>query len=409
MKNKTNWYQSENAQIYKRCFAVVLIWRLLLEVLNQLQAHLYNQANAVNSNTLGYLSRWVHWDGGWYLGIVENGYKILNYKSGPAAHQNPIVFFPAFPDAARFIADITRLNPILAGLILNFLLTTVACFFMYKITILIAEKYGGKLKINQKYIGILGLLCLLLYPAALFMAAYYVEAFLMVGITGSIYFALRNKLWWAAFFMIIATASKSSGVVLLPTDAVIVFESWLLSKRKSYKELAEKLSILLTGLIGIGAFMLYQLIKFGNALLWYKDQAAWRPPTKDFFLSNIYQLYYAHLFQESYYSGRYNYIMNLFLMVLPFIILFLGIWIVVKYKTYWPLVLGFFSLAIPLATGTLLSLNRIEIVTIPMMVFVVLACAKNRTSRAVLLSALSVSSLMLILFTLGYLRQKFAG
>ncbi|HUC88267.1 MAG TPA: hypothetical protein VMR95_03920 [Candidatus Binatia bacterium] len=409
MKSKTNWYKSVNARIYRRCFGVVVIWRLLLEVLNQLQAHLYKQANTINSHSLGYLSRWAHWDGSWYLGIVENGYKFLLYHSGSSANQNSIVFFPAFPFTTRYVADITRLNPILAGLIINFLMTSVACFFMYKITILVAEKYGGKLKIDQKYLGTIGMLCLLLYPAALFLAAFYVEAFLMVGITGSIYFALKNRLWWAAAFMMIATASKSSGLVLLPTDAVIVFENWRLAKHRSYPELAKKLSVLVAGLAGLAAFMLYQLIRFGSALLWYRDQAAWRPPTKTFFLNNIYQIYYSHFFQESYYGGRYYYAMNIFLMLLPFLIMALGIWIVVKYKTYWPLVLGFFGLALPLVTGTLLSLNRIEIVTIPMASFIVLASTKKKAYKIALISILLISSLILALLTLGFLRLKFAG
>lgn len=401
--NIKQYLKSVNFKIYSWCLSITLAWRLALELLNQLQAHLYRQSNAVNTHALGYLARWAHWDGAWYLGIVENGYK-FQLKSG----YQSIVFFPAFPLAARYLSDVTRLNPILAGLLLNTVVTSFACFFMCKLTITVARIYTKKLYISQKYLGTLGVTCLLLYPASLFLAAYYVESLLILGIVASIYFALKNRLWWAAVFMILATASKSSGLVLLPVDALIVYEQWRVTKKRSYKQLIEKISILFIGLIGLGSFMLYQLIKLHNAFLFYKDQAAWRP-LKGFFLNDIYQIYYSHLFQESYYGGKYYYALNLFIMFLPFLIMGLGIWIAAKYKTYWPLALGFLGLAVPISTGTLLSLNRIEIITIPMATFAVIACSKKKEYRKILLSILTVSGLLLILFTLGFLRLKFAG
>jgi len=403
--NFKQYLKSDNAKIYYWCLSLTLMWRVFLEILNQAQAYLYKQPIAFNSHALGNLARWGHWDGVWYQEIEHHGYVLHHLANG----QESSAFFPAFPLTTRLIADVTRLNPILAGLILNILLTSIACFFMYKLTLTVAEKYGTKIKISKRKLGTLGVLCLLLYPASLFMSAYYVEAFLMVGFLGSIYFALTNRLLWSALFIIIATANKSSGLVLLPTVAVIIFEQWRTGKKRKPEELIKKLLIPLIGLVGIGSYMLFQLIKFHNALFWYKSQLAWRVPSKTFFLNNIYQIFYSHLFQESYYGSKYYYALYLFIMSLPFIITALGIWIAIKYKTYWPLVLGFFSLAIPLSTGTLLSLDRIEIITVPMATFIVIACVKKRSYMIGFLSVLTLSGLALVLFTLGFLRVLFAG
>ncbi|MDL2341611.1 MAG: mannosyltransferase family protein [Patescibacteria group bacterium] len=376
---------------------LVSVWRSLLEIFNQVQA-IYGVHTSQYSSQLFHLTRWAHWDSGWYLDIVTSGYRHIHIASG----QENFAFFPMFPTSVKYIGALTHINFIVVGLLLNFLLTIVAAYFLYKIAEIIAVRQGNLSAQSIHRVAILSVVGLLLFPASYFMEAFYAESFLLAGTLGAIYYSLSNKLWQAALFIAIATATKSLGLVALLTAGVIVLEQ-AMKGWPGYVSLLKKWLILSTGLSGLLSYALYLWIKFGDPLLFYKIQASWGRSNEGFFVTNILDRYYAHILQPSYFTNTFNYTLNLFIMAIPILILAEVFYIALRYKTYWPAVLGVFALAIPLSTGIMESLNRYIILTIPLFSFLITDTIDRKKMRWVLLTSLIASALLMTYFLNGYL------
>jgi Gpi18-like mannosyltransferase len=399
------WYKFKNNKALVWSIGIVLIWRSVLEIINQLLPRF--TTTPIKGSFIDGLQRWALWDGGWYKGIVQNGYQFNHALSV----QQSFAFFPLFPESVRLVYKITGINIFILGLLINLILVIIASYFIYKLSSVVCKKWGNKkTSINPHTVGTLSVLSVLLYPSGYFLGAYYGEAFLLVGVLGALYFTLTKRLVWAVVFIAIATATKTLGLVTIPTVLVIILEDWWVNK-KSITMLIRNWLILLTGLVGLGAYSLYLKLSFGNALLFYQSEKAWnRSETGGSqFLSILIHRYYIHFFQEAYFGGLYSYVLNLIIMMAPFIILGVGIWIARRFKTFWPFTLGFFTLALPLSTGTMLSLNRYIIITIaPLSIFIFMSLTGRK--RLVISSLyLLLSSVLLIWFSAHFLHGTFGG
>ena len=401
------WYRFHANRPLFWSFLLVLGWRLLLEVDNYVfpRIHLFPAPEPSAAARL-HLGQWARWDGGWYLDVIVNGYRHIHIASG----QQNFVFFPIFPIITRWVALFLNVkNPIYVGLAINLLLTIGIALFLYKISNLIVQRYGSaQQKKRAEYIAVISIVALLLYPSTLFFAAFYSESFLIFGAAGAVYFALKDQLVYASIFAGISTGSKSLGLVVLPAIAIIAFEHWRIHQ-EPLKELVKSWLYILIGLWGLVAYAAYLAFRFGDALLPFKLEKAWGRES-GFFLTNIIQRYYAHIFQLHYFGDKYTYMLNLIVMALPFLILAAGIWPLIRYKTFWPLVFGFFALAMPLSTGTMQSLNRYIMIVAPIIPFVILGVTSKRFGRVILYGVLSASFVLLMFFTAGFLQGSyFAG
>jgi hypothetical protein len=399
------WYRFRSSKPLFWSTVLVISWRLVLELDNQFFALLRKPLKI--SKAVLHLDRWSHWDGGWYMGIVENGYHHIHLASG----QQNFVFFPVFPISTRWVAYVLHIsNPLYVGLMLNLLLTIGIAFFLYRLSCLIVLRYGDRQSREQAHaIALTAILVLLLYPSSFFFAAFYSEGFLVFGATAAVYYALEGRLLYSGIFAGLATGSKSLGFVVLPTVAAIILEQWLDHKTAIFN-LLKRWCYVLIGLWGGLAYAIYLAAKFGDPLLPYKLEKEWGRQKSGFFLTNLTHLYYNHLFQFHYFHTRFNYLLNILVMALPFLVLGIGIWVTFRYKTFWPLVLCFFTLAMPLSTGIMLSLNRYVLVIAPVAPFIAIASVSTATRRRVLVLTLLLSSLFLLYFTAGFLQGGyFAG
>lgn len=78
-----------------------------------------------------FLRNLANWDGGHYLGIAENGYKLSQF-----------VYFPLYPLLINVISKITG-NFLLAGLIISFLSIILAANLLYSLVKLeFGKQYG---------------------------------------------------------------------------------------------------------------------------------------------------------------------------------------------------------------------------------------------------------------------------
>ncbi|HSE61252.1 MAG TPA: mannosyltransferase family protein [Candidatus Saccharimonadales bacterium] len=397
--------QNKQANLWRRinqdnfvwwAIGLVSVWRMLLEVVNQTAQVVINHKPIGLEN----IARWANWDGGWYFNINNVGY---HHTPGPLTQEN-VAFFPGFPETIGLIARALHADYIIVGLALNLFVTALLVYAVMNLASLLAVRYGADKK--RRTIALLSALTLLAFPSSYFLVAYYAEAMLVLGFVGAVYFALRGRYWATVPFLIVATASKSTGVIAVITVAIIALEQWWQDKNMTL--LVKKWLITSLGVSGLFAFMTYLWVKFGDPVLFYHAQQAWGRNSPVFFGTRLIKDYYFHLFDPRHFGGMYGYALNVCWMLTPFVLL--GVVIIAwrSYKAYWPIVLAGLAMALPLSTGIPDSLHRYALVAVPIVPFAVLWFSKYKP--AILYVLLSVSGLAMLLFAAVFLAgNRFSG
>lgn len=372
----------------------VVVWRLFVEACNQLLPFI---ADPLRSTLPLGLGRWSRWDSGWYVDVMLNGYHYAPTTTGQAN----FAFFPGFPYIVRWFSDLLGISPVAGGLILNVLLTVGCCFFVYRIALLLADTSTGQTGREQpaRTIARLSVVALLVFPASMFFAALYGEALLVLAVTAAFYYVLRGSLWMATPFLILATATKSTALAVLPALALIVFLRWKRRGRPFGRLIADLVPIGL-GVLGTLGYMAFLWQRFGDPLLLYKVQAGWGRNTGNFFLSELAERYYAHFFQPAYFGSVYTYVLSLFVMALPFLLVGMTVWVGRRYGMWWPLVLVGAVIALPLSTGVMESLNRYVLAAAPAIPLFIMLLYSRR--RSLLYPGLVLSVLFLAACSLAF-------
>ncbi len=388
-----------NLKILLFCTILVLLWRVGLEILNSVvipEFHIATQATG--------LMRWASWDGGWYRGLIENGYY---YQPG---QQGSVAFFPGFPAITYIASFMGHINPLVVGLLLNTLLTVGTCYFLYKTTLNLAKR----LHVPQ-YSPALTVILFLIFPSSFFLASFYAESLLIFSLTAAIYFALTDRLIPAAIFAAIAAACKSLGLVGLPIILLIDYSmhakrlldmNYIRSKVKIYCGItAISLSLFI-------CYLIFLQLSYHDALAFIHVLAAWGRGGSGSALQKLWYAYYAHTFDYAYFGGMYNYVVSILEMYLPLLFLVLSVYLTLRYKTYWLLFMCAFMLYLPLSTGNINSMNRYVYGMTPIFVLASIFISRiNVALRFSLLGAYAVSSILLLSYvTLGFLSfNHFAG
>lgn len=202
------------------------------------------------------------WDGVWYRQIVTDGYSFSTYK------MSSIAFFPAYPAVAAAISG-------LIGVRAEASLLIVAHISLYFVFVLLLLYVKQRMPEAPAELHSLVLLCFGLFPTTFYFRMTYSEslfvALLLLGMYG------MEREWrplWIALIVGAATATRAVGVAML-----LPFADWLLfasdrPTRASGRRGA--VACLPLALWGIGAFMTFQAIKFGEPLAFLKAQSCWQ-------------------------------------------------------------------------------------------------------------------------------------
>jgi len=133
-----------------------------------------------------------HWDAGWFLRVVGQGY---DFDSAP--------FFPLFPLMIRLLTYITG-NGVVAGFLISNTAFFIACYLLYR---MVRESYGGEIATTTVFI-------MLFFPTAIFFTSIYSEAPFLAFTLGAFHFARRGRWFPAVFLGACAALTRNVGVVL---------------------------------------------------------------------------------------------------------------------------------------------------------------------------------------------------
>jgi mannosyltransferase PIG-V len=188
---------------------------------------------------------WLGWDGSLYAPIAEHGY----VYAGQAA------FFPLLPILEHVLAPLTGGNAGLAGLVI----ANVACLAFFVVVRVLAEREYGRAVARR------ALVYLAAFPTAIFLAAPYTEALLLLFAAGS-FLALRQGKWLVARLLAaLATLARAPGILLL---LPLVFEAVRRARAAetwpTWRERGALLAAVSLPLAALAAFTIYLHARFGQ-------------------------------------------------------------------------------------------------------------------------------------------------
>ncbi len=189
------------------------------------------------------------WDGEWYQSIATSGYEYVN-----DGRTHSVPFFPLYPLICRVVMAFGLPFPI-AGILVNNLAFLVALFVIFR---WVHEKHG--LNIAKWTIAVM-VWC----PLSLYATVTYTEGLFILLSTLSIQAFDKGNYIWAAFWGVLTTATRLTGVVLIP--------SFLLLAWKERRPFVAYITAAVTSL-GLLLYIAYSAINFGEPLVFLKVQAA---------------------------------------------------------------------------------------------------------------------------------------
>jgi hypothetical protein len=145
----------------------------------------------------GFFGIWQRFDTNWYLSIATDGYFKVQQ----------VAFFPLYPTLIRLFSPLTGGDLFLSALILGNLGTLAAMIMLGALTAW--ETRDGE---TPTY----AMLLMLAYPFASFFSGAYTEGLFIAIAVSCLLFARRGQWGWAAFFALLAGATRPTGVVLIP-------------------------------------------------------------------------------------------------------------------------------------------------------------------------------------------------
>jgi GT2 family glycosyltransferase len=311
-----------------------------------------------------------NFDGDHYLSIAKQGYQTVNGQSQYA-------FFPLYPLLINIFSRLgidSYLGARFIGIgsLLGFALILVRWAMSY-------------LK-NPLHL----LWLILLSPGTIFLTSIYTEPLFLFLVVLTFYFADQKAWSKAALATALATATRVNGIFL------VIF---LLSKLwQSRAKIGSVVTYLLTACLGILSYMGYLYAQTGDPLAWYRAQSGWEKSTATWPWVTASNYMRAVTID---FTPDLTHLVVVIELVLSLFLIFLlyKLWrsklLDTSYKYY-----ALFSLALPIATGSLGSMPRFSLTMLPL--FLIITRLPKAAQLIVYLLFVSTAAVGIILFSRGY-------
>lgn len=236
--------------------ALFLAWRIILILFSLVAVNFplgsttrYLGGGSINFHLLPELFAWANFDGEHFLSIAIFGYKELEQA-----------FFPIFPMIINFFA-----GPFSSNLFTSLLFSTIAGLIISNASFLLALILLFEL-LNLDYskkLSFITLLVLLFFPTSFYFGALYSESLFLLLTVLSFYLARKGKWMEASAVGAISSATRIFGIILLPA---LLIEAW--QQKVPFRKMVWLFMIPL----GLGIYMIYQYLNFGDPLAFYNLQ-----------------------------------------------------------------------------------------------------------------------------------------
>jgi len=375
----------------KKVLSFFVIWRIVLFTFVLLAlSSLPLQMNYLGGGLSNYLKSpllwaWSNFDGEHYIRIAHQGYGDLTY-----------FFFPVYPQVVSYLSGFFADNIVsyvISGLLVSNLSFIVGLLGFVK---LINIDY-------KKKVVFISLCLLLLFPTSFYFGSVYTESLFFALIIWSFYFARRRKWFLAGVLGAISTATRITGLALIPAYLI---EIWLQKKQDGrYNLLSPMMGVLIIPL-GILIYMFYLNNQVGDPLIFFHSLNQVFGEQRSTQLVMLPQVFYRYVFKILP-SISYSYFPVVFTTWLEFVValVFLLVSIigfVELRKSY--VVFLFFGYLIPTFSGSFSSLPRYVLVLFPFYILMAIYLSKRSKFLQILVYVFLFICLGIAtaLFTRGY-------
>ncbi len=196
------------------------------------------------------------WDTGFYVSIVEEGYK---YEGVPLPS---VAFFPLLPLAMRAVTAL-GFDTLVAGIMVSNLALFLATMVFYR---LVEMEWGETIADRAIWY-------FLIFPTSFFGSAIYSESLFLLSAIGAFYSARRGAWGLAGVLGIFAAMSRFLGILVAP----LLFVEWWRQRQNSRIPRPALWTFLTPMLVPLGtlAYMVYLWQVFGDPLAFTHASAAW--------------------------------------------------------------------------------------------------------------------------------------
>lgn len=204
-----------------------------------------------------WISGFLQWDGGWFLGIANSGY----------THPRATAFFPGFPllvDGVRLIT-FHQLSLYISAVITAWLSFTAA--------VIITNLTLGQLLGSEG--RRVGTVLFAWSPASIFFLSAYPEGMLLALSAAALFF-IRKRWYWSAALMSAFATTTTPLAIGVPCALGLAL---ILAFRAREVGLGTVLAAALTSISGLLIWMIYLAIRFGNAFLFMTEQKTFNRST----------------------------------------------------------------------------------------------------------------------------------
>ena len=195
------------------------------------------------------LAAWARWDAGWYLSVAERGYWFD--PNGPSN----VAFFPLLPLLMKGLGSLTG-NYAAAGLLIANLAALGAVLALW----LWMRAEAGPATAER------AVLWLLVYPFSFYFYSIYAESLFFLLTTLAFYARARRQGLAAGVWAGLAALTRPMGVLLAPALAWGLWQDRRAGRRLHWQDL---IAVLLP-VAGLGAYMAYLALAFGDPLAFWK-------------------------------------------------------------------------------------------------------------------------------------------
>jgi Mannosyltransferase (PIG-V) len=238
------------------------------------------------------------WDAAWYLVIAHYGYR----PDLGALTASRTAFFPLYPLGLRALSDV-GLAPVLAGVALSLAALVAGLYALHRLTTLEVARLGRRVrgggtrthtsllagdtllaKLDAREVARLAVLLTALAPMAFFFSAVYSESLYLALSVGVFLCARRGRWARAALLAALASATRSTGIVLMAPIAMLYLYGPREDRpadfpqarglRQRYRLRPDALWVALAP-VGLGLYMAHLALAGGDVLAPFHAETVW--------------------------------------------------------------------------------------------------------------------------------------
>lgn len=199
------------------------------------------------------------WDATWYSDIAALGYR----WDGDWTRQQNVVFFPAFPLAARLLARPLGMHVLYAGWLIALAAFAWAMVLFVRLARTLASERDAT---DAAWL-------LATYPFAIYFSAAYSESLFLLAMCGLFLSVHERRFGQAVLWGLTAGLTRPNGWLLAVPLAVLMWQAR--PRLSNARQWLHASAVVAAPIAGMLLFTGYLHLRFGDGFAWLRGQAAW--------------------------------------------------------------------------------------------------------------------------------------